>query len=144
VDAGCRVLFAFGRPRLGRFSRNAGIIDEVLRFVQVGSDGPTLQPALSVMSQQDPRIICIKLLSRWGRGTLMRSTHPHLPLSKSNPWRQRLVMLVSKTPELDKLLELNEDACRFASSISREERQRINDHVRAHYHPPLFRKAEAT
>ena len=114
------------------------IIDDVLKFVQVGKVGSTLRPALSLMGQLELRVICINLLEWWGRGTLMRSSHPYMPISPSYPWCQRFSAMVQVSPELQEFVELDEYACRFAPGVARDEWQRINDYVREHYHPPLF------
>jgi hypothetical protein len=113
------------------------IIVDVLQFVEAGDVAPSLQIALSLMGERDLRAICIHLLSWWGRGTLMHSAHPYLLLSSKYPWCQRLSAIVSAIPELRELVEIDEDACRFAGAVTSHECQLINTYVRQHYRPTL-------
>ena len=116
------------------------IIVDILEFVNTNAVGVSLRPAASMMDHRDLRVICINLLAWWGRGTLMRSSHPYMPLSSRYPWCQRLAGMVQATPELQELLDLDEHSCRFAPTIAREEWEQINNYVREHFRPPLMTK----
>jgi hypothetical protein len=116
------------------------IIVDVLEFVNTNAVGPSLRPATSMMDHRDLRVICINLLAWWGRGTLMNSSHPYMPLSSRYPWCQRLAGMVQATPELQELVDLDEHSCRFAPTIARDEWQQINNYVQEHFRPPLRTK----
>jgi len=112
------------------------IVRDIIAFTTSEMMGPSLQGAQSIMDTRDLRELCLKLLSWWGRPTLMASDHPEMAVSMDYLWCQRLARMIQVTPELQDLVELTDRSCCFAEPVSIGERQRINDFVKENYVPP--------
>src|SRR5262249_25049141 len=104
-------------------------------YLRSGTPGLTLTPVRQQFDQLEIRLFCIHLAEWWGRGTLLASRHPYMPMSQSYPWHTRFRVFAAAVPELDEMVRFDDQGCHFASDIPREEQQAITEYVRANYKP---------
>ena len=113
------------------------VVVDVIDYLKTGTSGPTLRVASERFGAPDLRFFCIQLAGWWGRGTLMVSRHPYIPMGERHPWHARFREFVAAVPELSELVQFDDRGCHFAPGVPREEWQAINEYVRANYKPTL-------
>ena len=131
-----------GRCITGLVTAIPPIVSELTEYASSGHVGSELSKA-SFGSHPSDRVVCIKLLSWWRRGTLLRSSWPYIELQRAHPWCERLITLVAAHPSFGKVIVVDGDTCKFAPHLSRDDWKVINEFVREHYRPVIMKRKTA-
>jgi hypothetical protein len=113
------------------------VVLDIVAFLNTGIAGDTLRATEHDFGSQDLRLFCVELASWWGRSTLMQSRHPYLGMRNDFPWQGQIRKFVESVPELKQLVCFDEESCRFAEEIGRDEWEAINEFIRANHKPRL-------
>ncbi len=111
------------------------IVSDIVVFVETGEVPRTLEAAHSEVGPHELRKVCLKLVGWWRRRLLITSNRSCIELSPKCDWCEYLRAVVGVTPELEELLHVEEDACRFHDSVGRDEMVLMNAFVRENHNP---------
>ena len=111
---------------------------DLVELVEAGKVTSSLTEANATIGSQPLRVVAIKLLGWLKARTAFPNERP-LKLSDEVEWCANLRTLMSSSPELSAMFQIDGDALNFSPAVPQAQRREIEEFVGQNYRPPLFR-----
>lgn len=114
------------------------IVHDLVGFVESGNTPPSLSQNNNTIGSRSLRVVAINLLG-WLKSRAKFPNERPLTLRSDFEWCANLRTLMSSSPELSAMFQIDGDAFNFSSAVPQAQQREIEQFVNQNYRPPLFR-----